>query len=277
MRPSWHLLKRALLILALIMVMVGGIHLTGPERAADLNIFGAWVRDVAAPVQHAVWRTSQAANSGAAFIFSLGRDTGRVRALEEKIAGLEGEIRRLRAVANENKRLKALLAYKTASTEPSIIAAVISRNPTNWFGTVVINRGKKDGVTRGAAVITPAGVVGRVLTVSGRTAEVLLITDPRSAVGSAVYETQVPGIVRGTLAGSERLKMEYVVKDEPVRQGFLVTTSSLSDLFPPGIPVGTVTKVEEQESGMFKIVYLKPAVDLNRLEEVLVLLGSDSG
>lgn len=272
MRPSWHVLKKALLILVLIMVTAGAIHLTRPERAGDLNIFGAWARDAAAPVQHAVWRTSRAAGAGAAFVFSLGRDTRRVRALEEKIAGLEGEIRRLRAVEKENERLKALLAYKTTSTEPSIVAAVISRNTTNWFGTVIINRGKKDGVRRGAAVITPAGAVGKVLTVSGRTAEVLLITDPRSAVGSIVYETQVPGIVRGTLAGSERLKMEYVVKDEPVRKGFLIITSSLSDLFPPGIPVGTVTGVEEGEGGIFKIVYLKPAVDLNRLEEVLVLL-----
>lgn len=272
MRPSWYLLKKALLILILIVVTVGAIHLTRPERTVDLNVFGTWARDAAAPVQNAVWRTARAVNAGAAFVFSLGKDTRRVRALEKRVAELEGEIRRLRAVEKENKRLKALLDYRTRSTEPSVVAAVIGRNPGNWFGTMTINRGKKDGVTRGAAVITPAGLVGRVLAVSARTAEVLLITDSRSAVGSTVYETQVPGIVRGTLTETERLRMEYVVKDEPVRKGFLVMTSSLSDIFPPGIPVGTVTQIEEAESGIFKTVYLKPAVDLNKLEEVLVLL-----
>lgn len=272
MRPSWHVLKKALLVLILIVVTVGAVHLTRPERALDLNVFGAWARDVAAPVQHAVWRTTRAVNAGAAYVFSLGRDTSRVRALEKKIAGLEGEIRRLRAAEKENERLRALLNYRTKSTEPFLAAAVIGRNPDNWFGTVIINRGKTDGVTRGAAVITPAGLVGRVLTASSHTAEVLLIADPRSAVGSTVYETQVPGIVRGTLTETEKLKMEYVVKDEPVRKGFLVMTSSLSDVFPPGIPVGTVTKVEEEESGLFKTVYLKPVVDLNKLEEVLILL-----
>lgn len=271
MRPSRQFLKKALLTLVLVAVTMGTIHLTKPDRAEDLDILGAWARDAAAPVQHAAWRTAQAVNAGAAFVFSLGQDTRRVRALERKIAGLEGEIRRLRAVEKENKRLKELLNYQTVSAEPSAVAAVIGRNPDNWFRTIIINRGQEDGVTRGAPVITPAGLVGRVLTVSGRTAEVRLITDPQSAVGSTVYETQVPGIVRGTTE-AERLTMEYVVKDEPVRKGFLVMTSSLSDVFPPGIPVGTVTKVEEEESGIFKTVYLKPVVDLNKLEEVLVLL-----
>ena len=268
--PSWQVAKKALLLLVLVGLTVSSMHLTAVDRVAETNRFGGWARDAAAPLQQGMWRTAQAASSGAAFIFSLGKNTGYTQSLENKIADLEGEIRRLRAVEQENERLRTLLDYKETRTEPCIVATVIGRNPDNWFSTMTINRGRAHGISRGDVVATPAGLVGRVLNVSSYTAEVLLITDPRSAVGSVVYETQVPGIVKGALAATGQLRMQYVVKDEPVRKGFLVLTSNLSGVFPPGLPVGTVTGMEEEESGLFKIVYLKPVVDLNRLAEVLV-------
>ena len=270
--PSWQFVKKVGLVLMLIGLVLGTMHLTAAARNSEPGFFVDWARDVVAPVQRGVWQAARVVSTGAAFVFSFGRDTGYTRALEKKVAELQGEIRRLQVAEQENRRLKALLDYREAYGGASIVAVVIGRNPDNWFGTIVINRGRADGVTPGAVAVTPAGLVGRVLTASNHTAEVLLITDPRSAVGSAVYETQVPGIVRGMLGGLERLKMQYVVKDEPVRKGYLVRTSSLSGVFPPGIPVGTVTGVEEEKSGLFKTVYLKPVVDLNRLEEVLILL-----
>ncbi|MEW6173644.1 MAG: rod shape-determining protein MreC [Bacillota bacterium] len=268
---SWQVTKKILLVLILVGLTVGTMRLTAIDRNMAPNPFWVWARDTAAPLQQGIWRTAQVVDAGAAFVFSWGRDTSYSRALEKKIADLEGQIRSLRAVEQENKRLRALLAYQETHDKSGIVAAVIGRDPDNWFSTVIINRGKAHGVARGAVVVTPAGLIGRVLEVSDNTAEVLLITDPRSAVGSTVYETQVPGIVRGALDTTGRLRMQYVVKDEPVRKGFVVLTSNLSGVFPPGIPVGTVTGVEEEESGLFKTVYLKPAVDLNRLDEVLVL------
>ncbi|MEW6770322.1 MAG: rod shape-determining protein MreC [Bacillota bacterium] len=270
--PSWQYVKRVLLVLVLLGLALSAMHLTAPDRVGKPSLLMLWARDVVAPVQHSMWQAARVVSAGAAFVFSFGRDTGYTRSLEKKVAELQGEVKRLQVVEQENRRLKAFLDYKETHGGASLVAVVVGRNPDNWFGTITINRGRADGVTRGAVAVTPAGLVGRVLTVSNHTAEVLLITDPRSAVGSAVYETQVPGIVRGTLGGIERLKMQYVVKDEPVRKGFLVRTSSLSGVFPPGIPVGTVTRVAEEESGLFKTVYLRPAVDLNRLEEVLILL-----
>ncbi|MGQ9511865.1 MAG: rod shape-determining protein MreC [Thermodesulfitimonas sp.] len=253
---------------------MGTIHLTRADRPVDLNPIAAWTRDVAAPVQRAVWRAAQAVEARATFVFSLGQENGRTRALEKQVAALEGEVRRLRAVEAENARLKALLNYRTTRFEASLVAAVISRSPDNWFSTVTINCGRAEGVTPGAPVLTPAGLVGRVLAASQHTAEVLLITDPRSAVGAVVYETQTPGIIHGNLGEAGGLKMRYVSKDAPVRRGFLVLTSNLSGVFPPGIPVGTVTKVAEEKSGLFKTLYLQPTVNLDHLEEVLVLLKS---
>jgi rod shape-determining protein MreC len=272
MAPSWRTAKKFFLTFILVGLTVGTIHLTRADRPVDLNPIAAWTRDVAAPVQQAVWRAAQAVEAGTAFVFSLGRENGRTRALEKRVAALEGEVRRLRAVEAENVRLKALLNYRTAHFKASLAAAVIGRNPDNWFGTVTINCGRAEGVMPGAPVLTPAGLVGRVLAASQHTAEVLLITDPRSAVGAVVYETQTPGIIHGNLSEAGGLKMRYVSKDAPVRRGFLVLTSNLSGVFPPGIPVGTVTRVEEEKSGLFKTLYLHPAADLNRLEEVLVLL-----
>lgn len=275
MAPSWRAAKKVFLTFILVGLTVSTIYLTRAGQPVDLNPIAAWVRDVAAPVQQAVWRVAEAVETGTAFVFSLGRENSRTRALEKRVAALEGEVRRLRAVEAENARLKALLNYREAHFKASLAAAVISRNPDNWFSTVTVNCGRAEGVTPGAPVLTPAGLVGRVLATSQHTAEVLLITDPRSAVGAVVYETQTPGIIHGNLSEAGSLKMRYVAKDARVRRGFLVLTSNLSGVFPPGIPVGTVTKVEEEKSGLFKTLYLQPAVDLSRLEEVLVLVKSN--
>jgi len=272
MVPSWRFTKKALLVLLLVGFTLGTMRLTAVGEGRELISLEGWVRDVAAPVQGGIWQAAEALQAGAVFVFSGERNSGYLRSLEKRIAELEGEIRHLRAVEQENQRLRSLLAYQEAQEGPSIVAAVIARNPGNWFGTVTLNRGSADGVTRGSVVVTPVGLVGRVWSVSNRTAEVLLITDPRSAVGSVVYETGIPGIVRGMPVGTEGLKMRYVVKDEEIRKGYLVLTSNLSGVFPPGIPVGTVIGSKEEESGLFKTVFLRPAVDLRRLEEVLVLL-----
>ncbi len=273
--PSRQVTKKSVLLLVLIGLTIGSMHLTAEERDINANPLGVWIKDTSAPLQQGMWRTAQIASNGADFLFSWGRNNSYSRGLERKVADLEGEIRRLQAVQQENERLKALLSYNQSLTEPGLVAAVIGRNPDNWFSTVTINRGSDHGVVRGSVVATPAGLVGRVLTVSNHSAEVLLISDPRSAVGSAIYETQVPGIVKGALATTGRLRMQYVVKDEPVKKGFLVLTSNLSGIFPPGLPVGRVTGVEEEKSGLFKTVYLKPVVDLNRLTEVLVFIRTN--
>ncbi|MEW6182406.1 MAG: rod shape-determining protein MreC [Bacillota bacterium] len=268
---SWQVTKKILLVLILVGLTVAAMRLTAIDRTGEQNSFWVWARDKAAPLQQGMWRTARIVNAGAAFVFSWGRETGYSRSLEKKVADLEGQIQRLQAVEQENQRLRALLNYQTTHEKSGIVAAVIGRDPDNWFSTVIINRGKVHGIIRGAVVVSPAGLIGRVLAVSDNTAEVLLITDPRSAVGSTVYETQVPGIVRGALDTTGRLRMQYVVKDETVRKGFAVLTSNLSGVFPPGIPVGKVTGVEEEGSGLFKTVFLKTAVDLSRLDEVLVL------
>jgi rod shape-determining protein MreC len=273
--PSRQASKKYLFLFLLMGLTMATMHLTAEERDLNSNPFGMWIKDTAAPLQQGMWRSAEVASSAADFLFSWGKNNSRSRELEKKVAELEGEIWRLHAIQQENERLKALLSYNQALAEPGLVAAVIGRNPDNWFSTVTINRGSDHGVQRGAVVATPAGLVGRVSTVSGRSAEVLLVSDPRSAVGAAIYETQVPGIVKGALATTGQLRMQYVVKDEPVRKGFLVLTSNLSGIFPPGLPVGRVTGVEEEKSGLFKTVYLKPVVDLNRLTEVVVLRRTD--
>uniref|UniRef100_A0A7C2HUR6 Cell shape-determining protein MreC n=1 Tax=Ammonifex degensii TaxID=42838 RepID=A0A7C2HUR6_9THEO len=271
MAPSWRTAKKFFLACILVGLTVGAIYLTRPDKPVSLNPFAAWIRDIAAPVQEGLWRATRGIKASASFVFSLGRENARTRALQEQVAALQGEVRRLRALEAENARLKALLEYRTTRYPTAVVAAVIGRNPDNWFGMVSIDRGRDAGVTPGAVVVTPAGLVGRVMAVSRNTAEVLLITDPRSAVGAVVYETHTPGIVHGNLGSVSSLKMRYVAKDATVRRGFLVLTSNLSGVFPPGIPVGTVTRVEDEESGLFKTLYLTPAADLDRIEEVLVL------
>ncbi|RDV82926.1 rod shape-determining protein MreC [Ammonifex thiophilus] len=271
MPGRWRQVKKGLAAFLLLSLALALLRLTAPREGQSIIPFSSWVWDGAAPVGAGLNLGAEKMAEGMAFLFSGGRENATVRELRARVAELEAEVARLREQAAENTRLKALLDYKETHPGPSLVAEVVGRNPNNWFGTLTINRGKVDGVTPDAVVVAPAGLVGRVWRVSAHTSEVLLITDPRSAVGAVVYETQVPGIVRGMLAPGE-MRMDYVVKDEPVKQGMLVLTSSLSGIFPPGIPVGKVVRVEEGEGGLFRTIYLKPVVDLNRVQEVLVLL-----
>ncbi|ACX52634.1 rod shape-determining protein MreC [Ammonifex degensii KC4] len=267
----WRLVRKGLAVSLLLSLALALLRFTAPREGQATIPFSSWVWDGTAPLGAGLNLGAKKMAEGMAFLFSGGKENATVRELKARIAELEGEVARLREQAAENARLKALLDYKETQPSPSLVAEVVARNPDNWFGTLTINRGEADGVTPDAVVVAPAGLVGRVWRVSAHTSEVLLITDPRSAVGAVVYETRVPGIVRGVLAPGE-MRMDYVVKDEPVKQGMLVMTSSLSSIFPPGIPVGRVARVEEGEGGLFRTIYLKPVVDLNRVQEVLVLL-----
>ncbi|MGO0122820.1 rod shape-determining protein MreC [Desulfothermobacter acidiphilus] len=270
MPGRWRSVKKGATVFLLLALTLVVMRTTAPHEGSPLLPFTLWAGDGVAGLGIGLNLAGEKMSHLLGFIFSGGQDNAKVRELNQRIAELEAELARMRQQAVENERLKALLNYKESHPGTSLAAEVVGRNPSNWFGTLTINRGEIDGVTPDAVVVAPAGLVGRVWRVSAHTSEVLLITDPRSAVGAVVYETQVPGIVRGMLAPGE-MRMDYVVKDEPVKPGMLVLTSPLSGVFPSGIPVGRVVRVGEGEGGLFRTVYLKPVVDLNRVQEVLVL------
>lgn len=264
--------KKLLLLGVLIVVMLTGLYYSA-GRIQKLTPLESAVRDVLAPVQRMVMIAGREVSE---FVSSPARLIGmsrRNRELEQRNDELESQLLRFKEIREENIRLKQLLQFNTglAPQMTTQAAAVTGRDHGNWFGSIIINKGENQGIRNDMAVITPAGLVGKVVRVSGNTAEVLLITDPRSGVGSLVQETRAPGIVEGVVGGQGRLKMVHIPVDLAPDPGNRVITSGLGSVFPKGIPLGLVREVRKEESGLFKMAEIEPYVDFNRLEEVLVV------
>lgn len=173
----------------------------------------------------------------------------------------------------ENDRLRKLLLLKKRSSARLIAAEIIGRDPLGWFKTVLINKGGGDSVRAGQAVVTHRGIVGRTTDVSAGTSKVLLITDINSSVDALVQRTRARGIVEG--AGSGLCLLKYVSSSDDVAPGDLVVTSGLCGVFPKGLPIGTVSRVEKDGFGLFQHVELTTSVNLNKLEEVSMLFPEE--
>jgi rod shape-determining protein MreC len=153
-----------------------------------------------------------------------------------------------------------------------IAAEVIGQDPSSWFKSVAINRGEKDGIRMGMAVISPEGVIGQILKTAPHFSTILLITDYNSAIDSIIQRTRAKAIVEGT--GENQCQLKYLLRTEEVDVGDIVITSGLSGNFPKGLMVGKVRKVDKKGHGVFQYAELVPSVDLTKLEEVLVITES---
>ncbi len=172
----------------------------------------------------------------------------------------------------EAERLRRVLGFRERVGLSFVPATVIAVDVSGWFRTVTIDRGSSDGIERGMAVVTADGIVGRTLAVAARSAKVLLVTDPNSSVDALVQRTRARGIVSGRVA--PMLEMRYVHRTDDVQVGDAVVASGVGGVFPKGLPIGVVTSVEKT-TGMFQAVTVAPAVDLSKLEEVLVVTAHD--
>jgi len=189
--------------------------------------------------------------------------------LRKRIQQLEIERNQLLEAEATNQRLQQLLEFRSRLPSGSVTASVIADSASSWFKSCLLDKGSADGVRKGMAVVTPLGVVGQVIAVTGRTAKVLLLTDANSGVDVLVQRTRARGIVSGSLDNGTTLK--YVKRSEDIQEGDRLVTSGLDGIFPKGIMVGTVIKVRKQTLGLFQYIEIMPAVSLTRTEEVLIV------
>jgi len=178
-------------------------------------------------------------------------------------------------LSQENERLKALLDFKEENPDLTVYGArVIGKSPGNWFNTLTIDRGSEDGVAVDMAVVTEKGLVGRVIEVGGHWSKVLSIIDSQCAVSAIAQRSRDNGTLQGdtTLYDGEGLcRMVYLPQDATVREGDIVITSGLGDIFPKGLPIGTVVGLENEPFAVYKTALIQPGVDFKHLEEVLVI------
>ncbi|PSF37350.1 rod shape-determining protein MreC [Aphanothece hegewaldii CCALA 016] len=174
---------------------------------------------------------------------------------------------RLKDVEQQNQQLKTLVKYFEAQKKPVVTAPVIGRSADEWWQQIIIGRGSQDGIAVGAAVTGIGGLVGRVVETTPNTSRILLISNPSSRVGASVSRSRSMGRIQGQ--GSQVAVMQFFVKVPDVKPGDVITTSTVSRLFPAGIPIGRVQKVMlEKNPAPEAKIELTAAID--KLEWVVV-------
>jgi rod shape-determining protein MreC len=150
-----------------------------------------------------------------------------------------------------------------------LAARVVAAGTSETSRTLFLNRGESDGVKRNMAVLTADGIVGKILEVYPATSQLLLISDKESGVGALLAHSRTLGIIRGS--GEPLVEMQKVITDQDVAVGEAVLTSGLDRIFPKDLPVGTVDSAAP--GNPFKVIKVRPAARLDRLEEVWILLN----
>ena len=189
--------------------------------------------------------------------------------LKRENGALKLQITQLQSKADEADRLAALLKFRQTSMDVPMISARVIGGSADSSRTIYLDRGERDGIRRDMGVITPDGVVGKVIESYKDTAQVLLLTDEHSGVGAMLVDSRVQKPVGGT--GEPLLIMKYVSnEDNSVNPGDRIVTSGIDRIFPRDLPVGTIADIKPGST--FKQIRVRPAANLERLEEVFVLL-----
>lgn len=194
--------------------------------------------------------------------------------LKEEFAVYQEQASLVTELQKENYRLKEMLNFQEESPMEMVPAMVISRDPSQWFNTITLNRGSVDGIEQEMAVISPQGLVGMVSSVSRHSCQVILLTDPRLPASAMVQRSRDPGvmgIIEGYSKDNVRLKFTNIPMEANILPGDLIITSGLGGVFPKNILIGTVEDVSVDQSGLVKMAVIVPAVNFNRLEEVLII------
>ncbi|MCL4424990.1 MAG: rod shape-determining protein MreC [Firmicutes bacterium] len=263
-RHRWVLM--ATVLLGLLLWTIGATR--GPRTSSTWpeSLLG----DLLSPLQGGIARAAWAVQKvwqGAAQLTNLRAENETLRKQMEELSAVKRELAEKEL---ENQRLRQLLNFATSSGYPTVMAAVTGRSADSWFNQIAINRGARDGIAPNMVVVTSQGVVGRVIRVTERTAAVLLLTDPESGIGAMVQRSRDTGVVAGEL-GSTSLMMKFFSREADVAPGDVIMSSGLNSYYPKGLIIGEVVKVGRSDYGLVKFAQIKPSVDLNRLEEVLVI------
>src|ERR1700722_11997709 len=242
------------------------------KRSSDTEntrLIRVWAVDVITPFERGlIWAQDSTGNLWHNYVYLRGVRAEN-RQLKDQIEHLRLEQVRLNEDAVQAHRLQALLAFKEQYISKTVAAQVIGSSGSDSSRMVYIDRGENGGVKRDMAVITADGIVGKVLQVFPSVSQVLLINDQTSGVGTILEKSRLQGFLKGTATGE--VVLEGVMSDEQVAPDERVLTSGGDQIFPKGLPVGTVTKVGPGKD-LFLNIQIKPAVNLGKLEEVLVVV-----
>ncbi len=179
-------------------------------------------------------------------------------------------------IRKENQRLRQLLDFRERMVYESVPAQIISKDPDNWFRTIIINKGSWDGLDVNMPVVAfsegKKAVVGKVIEVRGTISRVQPLISPNMKVGVRLKSTRFPGLMEGYSSTSSLCVIDYISKSARVIQGDVVITSGQGGIFPQGLQVGTVEEIIQSSSSAFQKATVKPVIDYNQVEEVFVIV-----
>src|ERR1044072_3561347 len=265
--------QRAPLWLLVLLALNFGLMSWHAKDASGQPVVKGWAQSAISPVGRA---TTGVGGAGIGFFRSFAEMRGAEaedQALRQKLADAENQLQQARQALDENARLKRLLDFDKDISYQPVPARVIARDPSVWSNSPVINRGTANGMDLDRAVVTREGIVGRVVGVGPVSAQVMLLTDERSAAGAVVGQlgqSNAIGSVRG-YGKNGLLEMRYVSGMETVNVGDYVVTTGQDRIYPPGLNVGTVVEVSAGSATTPHTIRVKPCARLDSLQEVAVL------
>lgn len=265
---------RELVIVALLLLLPFGSYVSHAQGSFSTGPVRDAVVAATAPVQKLLLFTADGTRSLWSGYLDLRFVNDRNEALSAELGELRNQVQRLGELEAENARLRRMVSFVEAQPEVRMVAApVVGLGPDSKFRGIRIGRGSSDGLVPGMAVVTPDGVVGRLLNVYGNVSDVLLVIDPQSAVAVLSQRTRARASARG-LGDTDTLRLDYLVKSDDLAEGDLLVTAPSGGLFPKGLRVGRATNVSQPANGLFKSADLIPSVDFSRLDEVLVVVDN---
>lgn len=266
-----HFLFRKYALLTIILLLLSALVLISLriKEHKGVSFLDGLLMEICSPFQKGstfIIHKLQGVWEGYIYLVDLRRENEQ---LKKRLAELQRENDQMREMVLSHERLRRLLQFREMIPSTVIAAEIIGRDPSSWFKSITINKGERNGLRRGMAVISPEGVIGQILKVGPSHSVVLLITDYNSAVDSIVQRTRAKAIVEG--GGENRCQLKYLLRSEDVVVGDRVVTSGLAGNFPKGMMIGEIKKVDKKGHSIFQYAELVPSVDFSRLEEVLVV------
>ncbi len=261
-------------LIVLLLINLAVMAVDARDSSNGQRMFRVWIQALAYPTQNMFSKAGGAGSSLISQIVNFRTTAIENDKLKQKLASTEEALENARQWSAENERLKGLLSLKEQTGYDHVAARVIGRDPSVWFNTVTIDRGSSSGVELNMPVVTSGGIVGRIISLSPWTAQVMMITDEKAAAGAIVGQlggSGALGSVRGS-GTSGLIEMRYVSGLQKVEVGDYILTTGQDSIYPPGLSVGEVVQVKNGTATQSHEIFIKPGAKLDQLEEVAVLL-----
>jgi len=263
--------RSSYIALAIALVIQTGLISIQASHRFDTGFVRSWVLDSLAPMEKMSDRSFYGIGylwENYFFLIGLHKENEQ---LKTQLNDLRMRLDKQEQDVKEVQRLRGMLSLRDSIVGQTVVARVIGRDPTRSNETITIDKGRSHGVKPDTAVITPDGVVGRVIHSSNFFSIVQLVIDSQSAVGVMERATRKQAILRGN--GSRDLDLDYTDDDTDMKEGDLFITSGLDRIYPKGLPVGAIVSIGPRRGGgMFKAIAVRPSANLGSIEEVLCVV-----